>query len=139
MARAIAAIVAGLVMWTLIATVANLALRTAWPSYAEVEAAMRFTPEMMLARLLVGALSSFGAGWLAARIAKRNASAVYVLAGLLIAVFIPVHSRLWENFPLWYHAVFFASLAVMTMLGARLDGRKPQAGRSAAGPQDLAA
>ena len=41
-------------------------------------------------------------------------------------IFIPVHYGLWENFPLWYHVVFFASLAVMTVLGARLDGRKVQ-------------
>jgi hypothetical protein len=44
----------------------------------------------------------------------------------LIVIFIPVHYALWEKFPLWYHVVFFASLAVMTMLGARLNGRKVQ-------------
>jgi hypothetical protein len=120
MGRAIAAVAAGLVAWTLLATLANLAMRAAWPSYAAVEAAMSFTPEMMIARLLVGALASLGAGWLAARITHRNGGAIYALAGILIAVFIPVHYRLWEKFPLWYHAVFFASLAVMPVLGGRV-------------------
>jgi len=139
MARAIAAVAAGLVVWMLIATLCNLAMRAAWPSYAAVEAAMRFTPEMMLVRLLVGALSSLGAGWLAARIANPNAGAIYVLAGILIAVFIPVHYALWEIFPLWYHAVFFTSLAVMPVLGARLTGRNLQDRRAAAGTPDRAA
>lgn len=139
MLRAIAAVAAGLVMWTVIATLGNLVMRFAWPSYAAVEAAMGFTLEMMLARLLLGALSSLGAGWLAARVSRQNAGAVYVLAGILIAIFIPVHYGLWEKFPLWYHAVFFISLAVMPVLGARLNGPKPQDGRSAAGAQDRSA
>lgn len=136
MVRAIAAVAAGLVMWTLIATVGNLAMRAAWPSYAAVEAAMNFTSEMMLARLLIGALSALGAGWLAARISRQNAGAIYALAGISIAIFIPVHYRLWEKFPLWYHAVFFASLAVMPVLGARLGGHEAQDGQSAARARD---
>lgn len=139
MARAIAAVAAGLVLWMLIAALGNVAMRIAWPSYAAVEPAMRFTPEMMTARLLIGAFSSLGAGWLAARITNRNAGATYALAGILIAVFIPVHYGLWEKFPLWYHSVFFISLGVMTVLGARLDGRKLQNDRSTAAAQDRAA
>jgi hypothetical protein len=139
MARAIAAVVAGVIAWMLIATVGNLAIRLTWPSYAEVEAAMRFTPEMMISRLFLGALSSLGAGWLAARITNQRRGAIYALAGILIAIFIPTHYALWEKFPLWYHALFFASLAVMTVLGARLHGHKVQDGQSAAVAEDRAA
>jgi hypothetical protein len=126
MARAIAGVVAGVVVWIVIATIGNLAMRAAWPGYAEVEAAMQFTVEMMLFRLLVGALSSVGAGWLTARITNQSRGAISVLVGILIVAFIPAHYALWEKFPLWYHVVFFASLAVMTVLGARLSGRKVQ-------------
>jgi hypothetical protein len=126
MARAIAGVVAGVVVWIVIATVGNLAMRAAWPGYAEVEAAMKFTPEMMLSRLLVGALSSLGAGWLTARITHQNRRATSALVGILIVAFIPAHYAMWERFPLWYHVVFFASLAVMTVLGATLNGRKVQ-------------
>ena len=111
-------------MWMIIATVGNLAVRSLWPGYAAVEAAMKFTPVVMMCRLLVGTLSSLGAGWLAARISNQNSGAVYALAGLLLVAFAPVHYGLWEKFPLWYHAVFFALLAVMPVLGARLSGRK---------------
>ena len=126
MARAITGVVTGLVAWILIATIGNLAVRAAWPGYAEVEAAMKFTPEMMMCRLLVGALSSLGAGWLAARITNQNSGAIYALAGILFVSVAPVHYALWEKFPRWYHIVFLASLAVMTVLGARLDGRRVQ-------------
>jgi len=126
MARAIAGVVAGVVVWIVIATIGNLAMRAAWPGYAEVEAAMKFTLEMMLFRLLVGALSSLGAGWLTARITNQNGGAISALVGILIVAFIPAHYALWEKFPLWYHAVFFASLAVMTVLGAILNGRQVQ-------------
>jgi hypothetical protein len=126
MARAITGVVAGVVVWILIATIGNLAVRAAWPGYADVEAAMKFTPEMMTCRLLVGALSSLGAGWLAARITHQNGRAISALAGILILVFIPAHYALWEKFPLWYHIIFFVSLAVMPVLGAKLNGPKVQ-------------
>jgi hypothetical protein len=101
-------------------------MRAGWPGYAEVEAAMKFTPEMMLSRLLVGALSSLGAAWLTARITHQNRRAISALVGILIVAFTPAHYAMWEKFPLWYHVVFFASLAVMTVLGATLNGRKVQ-------------
>ena len=123
MVRAIAGVVGGLVAWTFIATALNLGMRLAWASYAEAEGAMNFTPAMMTARLLMGALASLGAGSVVALIARRNGRALAVLVGILIVVFIPVHYALWQKFPLWYHAVFFASLAVMTPAGAKLCRR----------------
>ena len=118
MLRAIAAIVGGLFAWVVVATVGNLLLRAAWPGYTEVEVAMNFTLGMLLARLLLGALSSLCAGFLAAWIARRNGTAVKVLAGLLLVAFIPVHFALWERFSVWYHLSFLLSLVAVTVLGA---------------------
>jgi len=117
MPRAIVGVVAGLIAWIVIATIGNLGLRMAWPGYSEVEAAMRFNDAMMVARLFLGALSSLGAGFVVARITHRNGRAVWVLAALLFIVFLPTHYRLWEQFPVWYHAVFLVSLVVVTRLG----------------------
>ena len=39
MVRAIAAVAAGLVVWTLIATLGNLAMRASWPSYVTIGSA----------------------------------------------------------------------------------------------------
>jgi hypothetical protein len=120
MLRAIAGVVAGLIAWILIATVGNLGMRIAWPGYSEVEAAMRFTDAMMVARLFLGALSSLGAGFVVAWIAHRNGRAVWVLAALLLVVFVPTHYSLWEKFPAWYHVTFLASLVIVTRLGGML-------------------
>lgn len=118
MLRAIAGIAGGLLAWVVVATVGNRVLRAAWPGYAAVEVAMKFTLAMLLLRLLLGALSSLCAGFFAAWIAKGNRVAVTVLAGLLLVAFIPVHYTLWERFPVWYHLTFLLSLVVATVLGA---------------------
>ena len=118
MLRAIAGIAGGLLAWVVVATVGNRVLRAAWPGYAAVEVAMKFTLAMLLLRLLLGALSSLCAGFFAAWIAKGNRVAVTVLAGLLLIAFIPVHYTLWERFPVWYHLTFLLSLVVTTVLGA---------------------
>lgn len=136
MVRGISAIVAGLVVWFLIATIGNLALRIAWVSYAEVEKAMTFTLSMMLARLLLGALSSLCAGLTVAWIAKRNGRIAKALAGILVVLFIPVHFALWDRFPLWYHLVFLGSLVLVTPLGAMLYPRRANP-LSGAGGKDL--
>lgn len=117
MLRAVAGVAAGLFTWVVVATVGNLLLRVVWPSYAEVEVAMNFTPAMLVMRLLLGALSSLGAGFLAAWITKRSRGPV-MLACLLLVVFIPVHYELWGRFPVWYHLVFLVTLVAATIFGA---------------------
>jgi hypothetical protein len=116
--RAVAGVAGGLFTWVVVATVGNLLLRVVWPSYAEVEVVMNFTPAMLVMRLLLGALSSLGAGFLAAWITKGSRGAVNVLACLLLVVFIPVHYKLWERFPVWYHLVFLVTLVAATIFGA---------------------
>lgn len=118
MLRAVAGVAGGLFTWVVVATVGNLLLRIVWPSYAEVEVAMNFTPAMLVMRLLLGALFSLCAGFLAARITKGNRGTVHVLGCLLVAAFIPVHYELWDRFPVWYHLVFLASLVAATISGA---------------------
>jgi hypothetical protein len=120
MTRGIAGVAAGLVAWMLVATLGNLVLRFAWPGYADVEKEMMFTLGMLIARLTLGAVSSLCAGLTAAWIARRDRRVVAILAGVLVALFIPVHYELWSRFPVWYHIVFFASLIVMTLAGAAM-------------------
>ena len=116
---AVLAVVAGLLAWFVVATLANLVLRAALPGYAAVEKAMNFTLGMLVARLLVGALASVAAG-AAAALARHAPAARYALALVLVLFFIPVHINLWDRFPLWYHLAFLASLAPLALAGARL-------------------
>ncbi|HUJ02414.1 MAG TPA: hypothetical protein VLW75_02165 [Rhizomicrobium sp.] len=117
--RMIAGIVAGLVVWTLVVTVLNLGLRHGWPAYAAVEKSMAFTLPMMIARLSESAVSSIVSGWAAAALGKSRTSAL--IAGLIaLALFFPVHYRLWHKFPVWYHLTFLVSLPVLSVAGGRL-------------------
>ena len=75
---------------------------------------------MMIARLLLGALSSLCAGSALVQIAKGKVGAQRILGGLLTVLFIPVHYGLWDRFPLWCHAIFLAFLFPLTLLGFRL-------------------
>ena len=87
MLRAIAAVIVAVVSWFVIATVANLGLRLTWHDYAQVERAMNFTLTMLLARLLLGTMSSLGAGFVGAWISHSNRLAALSLVGLLPASF----------------------------------------------------
>jgi hypothetical protein len=121
MLRTVVAIVAGLIVWFVVATLVNLLFRALWPGYAEVEIGMNFTLAMLLGRLLLGALSSLCAGFALAWIAKGNGRAVIVLGVLLTVLFIPIHYQVWDKFPLAYHLIFLLSLVPVTFLGARLS------------------
>ena len=132
MVRSIAGILAGLVAWIVVATLGNLVLRTALPGYTEVEVAMNFTVVMLVARLLVGIVSSIAAGYVVAWIAAANRRDVLILSALLLALFVPVHVSMWPRFPIWYHVAFLLSLVLAPAIGAwsrsgardgRLEGR----------------
>jgi hypothetical protein len=112
MLRQIGGVVGGVVVWFLIANVGNHVLRVTWPGYSEVEVAKTFTPGMLIARLLLGAISSLCAGFVAVWVTNRSMFAIKSLAGLLLIMFLPVIT-LWERFPPWYHVVFLASLVVV--------------------------
>src|SRR5215469_4660784 len=118
-----AAVITGLVTWFFIATVVNLALRAWWPHYHEAETAFNFTFAMKLARLLLGAISSLGAGFVAAWIDNRRMRGAILTGIVLLGLFIPGHYRIWDKFPVWYHLTFLVSLFPLTLLGAALTHR----------------
>ena len=124
MIKTIAGIAGGLIIWFMVATIVNLLFRVSWPGYAEAEISMTFSLAMMAARLLLGALSSLCAGWAVARITNGNGAAAKVLGIVVTVLFVPVHYGLWDKFPVWYHAIFLASLFPFTVLGAKLLQRR---------------
>jgi len=130
MGRMILGIVAGFVIWFVVASVGNVVFRMSWPGYAQVEPAMTFTLAMLVGRLLLGVLSSLCAGFVAAWIAKGNATTAKIVGIVLTLFFLPVHYGLWDRFPIWYHFLFLASLFPITLIGALLFGR----GRGSAPP-----
>jgi hypothetical protein len=124
MIRAALGVVAGLIVWVVVATGLDMLLRSALPGYAAAEPQLNFTLGLMIARLaLPGAIPSLFAGFACARIARGDRRAIAALAIILVAVFLPAHYRLWLRFPIWYHLTFFGSLVLLTFLGARLARR----------------
>ena len=128
MKKTIPGVVLGLVTWIVVASIGNRLLRAGLAGYADVEKAMTFTQPMLLARLVLGAVSSLCAGYVAVWTARSASNAANALAALLLVVFIPMHYALWAKFPAWYHVVFLASLVLLVLLGGRI--RLLQARRS---------
>ena len=108
----------GLVVWFVVATVANLLVRASLSGYAEAEHVARFTLPMLLARLAVGGVSSLAAGLACALSVRTTPAAANVFAVALVLFFVPVHYSLWAQFPFWYHLVFLVSLAPLVLVGA---------------------
>jgi hypothetical protein len=118
--KTVAAIIAGLVTWILVASILNFPLRAWWPHYREAETAFSFTLGMKLARLALGAAASLCGGFVAAWIANGRRRAAMYLGILLLALFVPNHYLIWDKFPVWYHLTFLVSLFPLTLLGAML-------------------
>jgi len=121
--RTIADIVAGLVAWAVIVTVLNFGLRAALPGYHAAEATLQFTLAMKIGRLAEAALSSLAAGLIIGAIDGRRDWAPWAAGLIVLALFLPVHVRLWDKFPVWYHLAFLVPLAPLFALGARLAPR----------------
>jgi hypothetical protein len=47
-------------------------------------------------------------------------SAAIAVGISLIVFFIPVHIRLWDKFPVWYHLFFLISLIPLSFVGSRI-------------------
>jgi hypothetical protein len=120
--KSILAVIAGLAVWTVIASIAGVVLRVSWPAYAQVAGAMAFNLPMMIARLSIGALATVAAGLVTAVIA-RSAIVGIVPGVLLLVMFIPEHVSLLDKFPIWYHLTFLLSLVPLTYAGSKLAER----------------
>src|SRR5215472_2961250 len=81
--KTVGAVITALVTWFFVATVVNLALRAWWPHYHEAEIAFNFTFAMKVARLVLGAISTLSAGFMAAWIGKSRTSAA-TLTGIVL-------------------------------------------------------
>ena len=120
MRRIVAAVIAGIVLWLVVATVSGWGLRALWPAYVAAEPRFALTLAMQFTRLAIGAVTTLLAGWFAVSIARRDRRATLALGIVLLLLFIPNHYYLRDKFPLWYHALFLTSLVPLTLLGGAL-------------------
>lgn len=120
MKRIIFALVAGFVVWGVVATLINFGLRASIPGYHVAEPTMNFTLGMKIGRLILAALASLAAGATAGFIAPSKNGVPWVLGCIILALFLPVHIQLWAKFPAWYHLTFLLTLVPLVVLGAAL-------------------
>ena len=121
--RTVASVIAGLVAWTIVATILNFGLRAALPGYHAAEATLQFTMAMKVGRLSLAALASLAAGAAVRAVAPASRSVTWVAGAIVLALFLPVHYQLWSKFPAWYHLTFLTSIVPLFALGALLWSR----------------
>jgi hypothetical protein len=124
MIRTIGAIVAGLLVWIVIASILDRLLRLAWPDYAAALPSLAFTLSMMTARLCEAAVATVAAGYVGRWIARTPLWPSAIQGLIVLLFFLPVHYQLWHKFPVWYHLTFLGSLVPLTVLGAAAAARR---------------
>ena len=124
--RTIGGIVAGLVAWAVVVTLLDFGLRAAIPGYHAAELAlkssgvMQFTGTMEAGRLIEAALTSVAAGAVVGWIDSSKKWVPWVVGAIVLAMFLPIHIKLWHTFPVWYHLAFLVPLVPLVVLGAAL-------------------
>ena len=78
----------------------------------------------------MAALTSLISGAVVGIIAPTSKRAPWILGVVLLAVFIPIHVKVWHALPVWYHLTFLVTLAPLVALGAWLRTRKWVDGRA---------
>lgn len=118
--RIILGVIVGLVVWTIVVTVCDVAMRKLWVEYALVEKSLVFTLPMKIMRLLESGVSSVISGFAAALVSKERIKAPLAAGVLILAMFLPSHISIWHKFPVWYHLTFFTSLVLLSLAGGLL-------------------
>ena len=130
MRRTVGSIVAGLVTWAVVATLLNVGLRVGIPGYHAAELTLHFTMAMKIGRLVEAAIASIAAGAVVGLIAPSARWAPWLTGAIILGMFLPVHVKLWHQFPVWYHLSFLVPLVPLVALGgwlarnARASGRR---------------
>jgi hypothetical protein len=124
--RTITAIVAGLLIWAAFGSLLIGALRLFWPAYEVAHPMRNFTFLMQVARLVIGAVATLGAGALVRRITGVSGRAVTTFAIVLLVanLFVHLQEPTWSDYPDWYHLIFLGYLLPLTLLGGHLAVRK---------------
>ncbi len=123
MKRAVVGFIVGLLAWGVVVSLIDRLLRLWLAGYAAAEPQLAFTLGMMWARLIMAAAASLIAGAALGAIAPAGKRTPWVVGLVLLAMFIPVHVRLWHAFPVWYHLTFLVPLAPLVAAGAWLKRR----------------
>ena len=130
MVRIILGVIAGFFAWAIVWLGSEMILSAIWPEFkahqvafqAAVEHGSQFTANatFLVVHIVLAAIVSVIAGFLAALIARENKRAPLILGCLLVAFGLLKVVMSWPLVPIWYHVIFTALLIPMTIVGGRL-------------------
>jgi len=120
MLKIILGVVAGFFIWSILWVGTDAVLKAVWAGYKENVEAMSFSPAMLIVPLILSAVCSITAGFVAALIAGENSKSPLILGALLLIAGIFAQMGVWDKIPLWYHLAFWILLIPMTVLGGKL-------------------
>ena len=120
MLKIILGVIAGFFVWSILWVGTDAVLKAVWAGYKENVEAMSFSPAMLIVPLILSAVCSITAGFVAALIAGENSKSPLILGALLLIAGIFAQMGVWDKIPLWYHLAFWILLIPMTVLGGKL-------------------
>lgn len=125
MLRALGAIVAGFVVWTVLFLGSNSILTLITPNSFNADGSTDSAALLVLV-LILSMVYSVVSGWVTTRIAPAKAFGSSVALGiLLVVVGIGVQMQYWAVMPLWYHLLFLGALLPAVLVGYRLAASRP--------------
>ena len=123
-------VIAGFFGWMIAWFAGEKILSAVWPAFGVHQAAFQAVIEnggqftanatMLLAHIVLGAIVSVFAGFLAALVAGGNRRAPLIVGVLLLIVGVLKMVMSWPYVPIWYHIIFTAMLLPMTIVGGKL-------------------
>lgn len=123
MGRLIISVIVGFLVFNLIAFLVVNSIGIVWPELSAIENPQDYTMPMLWFRLGIGSATFLVSGLIAGLISRRSGLAGLILGIVFELVFLPIHLFvLFEDFPIWYHAIFLLYVIPVTWLGSRLAG-----------------
>jgi hypothetical protein len=117
----ILAVVAGFVLWSILWIAAGQIVQAVNPEAFGPDGASVDSDGILVLFLVVAAVISVLAGWVAALLGKeRGRRAVMILAVLLLATGLAFEIGGWGLAPAWYHLIFLGLLVPLTVAGGNL-------------------
>ena len=129
MARAIVAVVAGVMLWGGLWTGTHALLSSALADAFDADGFTRHAG-LLLAFLAISVVLSVAAGYTAAWIARQHPMRVVaVLAAIQMVIGLAVQISAWDRMPSWYHVPFLLMVVPAHLLGGWLEmGRRATGG-----------
>jgi hypothetical protein len=124
MIRKIGAILAGLAVFAAFEFIATSVAKVSWPAYALAAPTRAYALDMLLTRLGTGAVGTLVAGALSAKMDQNTRQTALIFGIALLLISVVWHYRIWDQYPVWYHLFWFASIVPFAALGGRLATRK---------------